>query len=64
MSRSYPRSARTRRPWGVAVSGDGQRIYTANGGSNDVSVIDARTLRVLHTVPVGERPWGVAILER
>jgi YVTN family beta-propeller protein len=36
-------------------------IYTANGLSNDVSVIDAATLRVVATIPVGRRPWGVAV---
>jgi YVTN family beta-propeller protein len=45
----------------VDVSRDGTLVYTANGGSNDVSVIDARTLRVIATIPVGERPWGVAL---
>ena len=30
----------------------------------DVSVIDAATLRVLHTIPVGDRPWVVTLLDR
>jgi YVTN family beta-propeller protein len=50
-----------RRPWGVAVSGDGVYVYTANGGSDDVSVIDAATLAVVKTITVGSRPWGIAV---
>ena len=34
------------RPWGVAISSDGNTLYTANGPSNDVSVIDAETRSV------------------
>ena len=30
------------RPWGLALSRDGDRLYTANGLSNDESVIDTR----------------------
>ena len=28
------------RPWGIALSPDGKMLYTANGPSNDVSVVD------------------------
>ena len=42
---------------------DGRYLYTANGPSNDVSVVDTDTLRVVATIPAGERPWGVAIVE-
>jgi YVTN family beta-propeller protein len=34
---------------------------SANGESNDVSVIDVEKLKVLKSIPVGELPWGVAI---
>jgi YVTN family beta-propeller protein len=50
-----------KRPWGVAVSDDGTRIYTANGPSNDVSVIDAATLKIVRRIPAGSMPWGVAL---
>ena len=33
------------RPWGIALSKDGRWLYTANGPSDDVSVIDTSTLR-------------------
>ena len=49
------------RPWGVEISPDGKRLYTANGPSGDVSVVDAETMTVIATVPAGRGPWGVAI---
>ncbi len=49
-----------RRPWGIALSPDGSRLYTANGFSNDVSVVDTRALKVIATIPAGDGPWGVA----
>jgi YVTN family beta-propeller protein len=49
------------RPWGVEISPDGKRLYTANGPSGDVSVVDAETMTVMATVPSGKSPWGVAI---
>jgi YVTN family beta-propeller protein len=36
-------------------------VYTANGLSNDVSVIDTSTLSVIATVKAGQGPWGVAV---
>ncbi|MBI1787857.1 MAG: hypothetical protein HYR60_09955 [Acidobacteria bacterium] len=51
------------RLWGLAVSADGKTLYTANGPSNDVSVVDLPARRVLKKIPSGDRPWGVAILE-
>ena len=49
------------RPWGVGISPDGKRIYTANGPSGDVSVVDPETMTVIATVPAGKSPWGIAI---
>jgi YVTN family beta-propeller protein len=46
------------RPWGIGISPDGRRIYTANGPSNDVSIVDARTMKVVERVPVGNGPWA------
>lgn len=37
---------------------DGARAYTANGPSNDVSVIDLATRRVVKRIPVGKVPQG------
>jgi YVTN family beta-propeller protein len=49
------------RPWGIALSADGRRLYTANGPSNDVSVVEAETLAVATKIPVGKSPWGIVL---
>lgn len=49
------------RPWGMALSSDGRFLYTANGPSNDVSVVDTTTLTTIKRIPVGGSPWGVVI---
>jgi YVTN family beta-propeller protein len=48
-------------PVSVAVAPDGRRVYAANSGSDDVSVIDARTRRVVRTTATGRFPSGVAV---
>lgn len=48
-----------RRPWGVALSRDGNKAYTANGPSGDVSVIDLPSGRLDARITVGGSPWGV-----
>jgi len=45
-----------RRPWGIALSPDGRRLYPADGRSNTVSVIDTEVRKVIMAIPVGERP--------
>lgn len=47
------------RPFGLGFAPDG-RLFAGNVGSNDVTVIDPASGEVLATVPVGERPYGVA----
>jgi len=49
-------------PVGVAFTPDGKRAYIANFNSNDVSVIDTATKKVVATVRVGTHPSGVEIL--
>jgi YVTN family beta-propeller protein len=49
-----------RRPSGI-VNRDGSRLYTANGVSDDVSVVNVAELREVARIPVGRGPWGVAI---
>jgi YVTN family beta-propeller protein len=51
------------RPWGIAISSDGTTLYTANGPSNDVSVIDVATRQVTKKVPVGRGPWGITVVK-
>jgi YVTN family beta-propeller protein len=52
------------RPWGVALSPDGRYAYTANGPSNDVTVVDTASMKVVEKIPVGERPWGIVVVEQ
>jgi YVTN family beta-propeller protein len=47
------------RPWGIALSRDGAKAYTANGPSGDVSVIDVASGHIDARIPVGGSPWGV-----
>jgi YVTN family beta-propeller protein len=47
------------RVWSLAFNPDQSRVYTTNGVSNDVSVIDVGSLKVLKSIPVGRAPWGV-----
>jgi YVTN family beta-propeller protein len=49
------------RPWGIAVTPDGRKLYSANGPSNDVTVVDTESMKVIRKIPAGELPWGVAI---
>jgi PQQ-dependent catabolism-associated beta-propeller protein len=52
------------RPWGIALSHDGKRLYSANGSSNDVTIIDTSTLQVVKKVAVGKSPWGIVLDSR
>lgn len=47
------------RPFGLNFTPDG-RLFVGNVGSNDVSVVDPEKGLVTATVPVGNRPYGVA----
>jgi YVTN family beta-propeller protein len=49
------------RPWGITITPDGKKLYTANGPSNDVSVIDTGSLTVVKRIKAGTSPWGVAV---
>ena len=45
----------------VVVAPDGKRVYVSNGRGGTVSVIDPTTDSVSASVPVGRRPWGIAL---
>lgn len=49
------------RPWHMAFTPDEKYLLTANGLSNDVSVISVADLRVVNTIPVGQQPWMVLV---
>jgi len=36
-------------------------LYTANGISNDVTVIDTTSNKVIATIKAGDGPWGIAL---
>jgi len=52
------------RVWQLALTPDEKLLFTTNGNSNDVSVIDVPNLKVVKSMPVGIAPWGVAISEK
>jgi YVTN family beta-propeller protein len=49
------------RPWNMALTPDGKKLYVANGRSNSVSIVEVASFKKLADVAVGELPWGVAI---
>ncbi len=49
------------RVWHLAFTPDEKYLLTANGVSNDISVIDAANLKVVKSIPVGSFPWGVVV---
>jgi len=48
-------------PQALAVDPNTGRVFVANGDSNTVSVLDARTGAVIRTTPVGQTPQAVAV---
>jgi YVTN family beta-propeller protein len=50
-----------RSPTDLALSADGKRLVTANHTSDTASVIDVAAAKVLAELPVGKRPFAVAI---
>jgi YVTN family beta-propeller protein len=49
------------RPWGIGISPDGRKLFTANGSSADVSVIDIASGKVERQIAVGGSPWGLDV---
>ncbi|PYL60871.1 MAG: hypothetical protein DMF31_03475 [Verrucomicrobia bacterium] len=52
------------RAWGIALDPSGSKLYTANGASNDVSVVDLKSRKELRRIKVGDGPWGIAIVSK
>lgn len=48
---------------GVTTNTSGSKIFVTNLSDNTVSVIDASTLTVIKTVPVGVSPNGISVLK-
>ena len=51
-----------KRAWSIALDPSGSKLYTANGASNDVSVVDLKSRKELRRIKVGDGPWGIAIV--
>jgi len=51
------------RPVDVVLTPDGRHAWVSHGLSGDVRLLDASTLQLLATVPVGPRAWWVALDE-
>jgi len=49
------------RVWNLEFSPDQKRLFTTNGISGDVSVIDLEKQKVIKSVKVGRLPWGVVV---
>jgi YVTN family beta-propeller protein len=50
-----------KRPWNMAITPDGKKLYVACGRSNAVAVVDTATNAKVAEIAVGQLPWGVAI---
>jgi YVTN family beta-propeller protein len=51
-----------KRPWGIALSPDGKFLFSANGPSDDVSVVDLATEKEIARVKSPGSPWGIEVV--
>lgn len=49
------------RVWNLAFSPDQKRVYTTNGVSNDISIIDLDLMKVTKSIAIGRYPWGLVV---
>ena len=49
------------RVWHMALTPAEDLLFTTNGVTNDVTVIDVKGLKPVKSIKVGRYPWGVAI---
>ncbi len=49
-----------RRVWHMAFNADHSRLFTTNGVSGDVTVIDVGSRKPIKSIKVGRFPWGAA----
>jgi PQQ-dependent catabolism-associated beta-propeller protein len=49
------------RVWNLAFSADQKQVYTTNGVSNDISIIDLDAMKVTKSIAVGRYPWGLVV---
>jgi len=50
-----------RRPWGITITGDGETVYTANGLSDSITVIDTDCLCVVDNITAGRGPHSAQL---
>jgi len=49
-----------KRPFGITLDPSGARAFTANVGSDDVTVVDLKTRKAVGRVPAGRLPYAIA----
>lgn len=49
------------KPMGVAVTHDGEQLLVTTGRGGLLAFVDIERDSVVATIPVGTRPWGVAL---
>ena len=49
-----------RRVWHMAFNADRSQLFTTNGISGDVTVVDVASRKALKSIKVGRFPWGAA----
>jgi YVTN family beta-propeller protein len=49
---------------GIVLNPSVTRLYTANGASNDVSLVDVKSRKELRQIKVGDGPWGIAVVSK
>ncbi|MGI9384657.1 MAG: hypothetical protein ACR2PO_16010, partial [Methyloligellaceae bacterium] len=52
------------RVWQLAFTPDEALLFSSNGVSNDVSVIDVKSLKVVKSITVGRFPWGITVSQK
>ena len=53
-----------RRVWHLALTPEQDKLYTTNGVSGDVTMVDVKNRKAVKTIKVGRFPWGVTILPK
>jgi YVTN family beta-propeller protein len=43
------------------VAPDGKKVFVTSGGEGTVQVIDPATNTIVASIPVGKRPWNMAL---
>jgi YVTN family beta-propeller protein len=49
------------RVWQLALTPDEKLLFSTNGSSGDVSVIDTAAVKVIKSIQVGRFPWGAVV---